>query len=114
MTHKLEILQATVDFQPLAQPLSTDVADFVTALQHTRECSQTPPLPLPASPQQISKRPKQMPHKLEILQATVDFQTLAQPLSTDVADFVTVLQHTRECSQTPPLPLPALQQQISK
>jgi hypothetical protein len=108
MPYKREMLQAAVNFQPLAQPSSTDVPDLIMVLQHTRECSPPPPLPLPTSPpQQTNQGQKLMPYKMELLQAAVDFQNLAQPSSTDVPDLVTGLQHTRECSPPPPLPLPA-------
>ena len=66
MPYKIEHMQAAVDFQPLAQPSGTVVPDSVNALQHTRECSPSPPLPRhPSPPQETNQCQKtKMPYKI--------------------------------------------------
>jgi hypothetical protein len=51
-TYKNELLEAAVHFESLSQPSSTNVANYVTILQHTHEHSRIPALPLIASPPQ--------------------------------------------------------------
>jgi hypothetical protein len=58
--YNIELLQAAVDFHPLAQPLDSRIADVIGALQHTRHCSRSPSC---INPKKNKK--KRRPHKNE-------------------------------------------------
>jgi hypothetical protein len=98
LTHKYQLLQAAVHFQPLAQPASASVANFVASLNHAS---------IKTTPHDITQRKhthekkdtkigiktRILPYKMQRLQAHVHFQRQTQLASTGVTHSVATLQN---------------------